>query len=296
MSSYYTLAHMEAERRVALHQEIGRSIRELKERLKDKAGDSGLITAGPSAAGTVIEEDNAAGGFTGGLRVSAEALRVHEKEAGADGGLDLSGLLSSAPKAAGEERSLSHGNMAEASPLLTDELYLEYLALCELLREEPAEMLPSRMEEEVERMTGLLSKRREDEYVMAVIDEVMEELGCHPEEGAVLDHTEGQLYSVDGQPLCDVFVGNDGRGIMFEPVGGERADSLEKRRRLEEGVDKVCSLYSKVEQKALEKGVILSRVYMDPPEVDKMCLRSDIKKTGTEKRHKKAAPKARALG
>ena len=69
-------------------------------------------------------------------------------------------------------------------------------------------------------------------------------MGCQIKEDAILDHTLGQVFSVAGHPLCDVFVGNDGSGIMFEPIGQSRGGSLEKKRQIEASANHVCSLYS----------------------------------------------------
>lgn len=174
--------------------------------------------------------------------------------------------------------------------------YLEYCALCETLELMPTEKIPYRIEIEIERMTSVLEKRRQDEYVMDVIEEIMEELGCHAKDDAVLDHTVGQMYAVDGHPLCDVFIGNDGSGIMFEPVGESKGSSLEQQRQIEISANSVCSLYAKLEERAAEKGVILRRVYAEPVGIEEMCFQSDISERSTRKnRRKTSVQKQRAL-
>lgn len=154
--------------------------------------------------------------------------------------------------------------------------YYEYCALCEMLDVKPTEKLPYRVKKEIVRMTSVLEKQKQDAYIMDVIGEIMEDLGCHVKSNATLNHTTGQMYAVDGHPLCDVFVGSDGNGIMFEPVGESRDGSLEKQRQIEESANYTCSLYEIVEERAAEKGVILKRVYIAPARISDMCVKSDI--------------------
>ena len=78
--------------------------------------------------------------------------------------------------------------------------YLEYCAMCEMLGVKPTEKLADRVEKEVERMKDVLYRRKQDEYAMGVIEEILEDLGCHVKDDAVLDNTVGQMYSVDGYP------------------------------------------------------------------------------------------------
>ncbi len=174
--------------------------------------------------------------------------------------------------------------------------YYEYCALCHMLEVNPVETLPYRVEKEIERMTAVLEKRRQDEYVMEVIEGIMEELGCHPKDDAVLDHTVGQMYAVDGHPLCDVFIGNDGSGIMFEPVGESKEGSLDKKRQIENSANSICSMYAVLEEKAAEKGVIMRRVYIEPAHIGEMCVQSDISERREHKKQRKSsAPKQQAL-
>lgn len=165
--------------------------------------------------------------------------------------------------------------------------YLEYCTLCKMLELIPTEKLPFRVEKEVIRLTSVLEKRRQDEYVMDVIENIMEDLGCHVKEEAVLDHSIGQMYAIDGHPFCDVFIGNDGSGIMFEPVGKSKGGSLERHRQIEDSANGVCSLYDKLEERAAEKGVILKRVYAEPVSINEMCFRSDISERSTRKNRRK---------
>ena len=174
--------------------------------------------------------------------------------------------------------------------------YFEYCALCEMLEVKPTERLPFRVEKEVAWMTSVLEKRRQDEYVMGVIEDIMEDLGCHAKDDAVLEHAVGQLHSVDGHPLCDVFIGNDGSGIMFEPVGESKGGSLERQRQIESSANSICSLYATLEERAAEKGVILKRVYIEPAHFGEMCVQSDISERSARKKQSNASKqKQRAL-
>lgn len=174
--------------------------------------------------------------------------------------------------------------------------YYEYCALCKILEIKPTERFPYRVEKEVVRMTAVLEKRRQNEYVMGVIESIMEELGCHAIDDAILDHTVGQMYSVDGHPLCDVFIGHDSTGIMFEPVGESKDGTLERQRQIESSANSICSLYTTLEERAVEKGVILKRVYIEPAHIQEMCVHSDIREISDRKSQRRTSTqKQRAL-
>lgn len=175
--------------------------------------------------------------------------------------------------------------------------YYQYCALCKMLEVAPTEKYPYRIRKEIERMTAVLEKRSQEEYIMGVIEDIMEELECHAKDDAVLDHTIGQVYSVEGHPLCDVFIGNDGSGIMFEPIGESKDVSLEKRRQIESSANSICSLYAKLEEKAAERGVVLKRVYIEPAHIESMCVQTDIsERTARKKQRKTTTQKPKAMG
>lgn len=151
---------------------------------------------------------------------------------------------------------------------------VEYAALCEMLEILPAETVFYRVEQEVKRLKERILARRQEEYIMEVIGDLMEELGCQVKDEAVLDHVPGTVFSVEGQPLCDVFVGNDGSGIMFEPVAEKTNVSLDRKRQIENSANHVCSLYAQLEERAAERGVILRRVYLEPAQAETICDQS----------------------
>lgn len=152
----------------------------------------------------------------------------------------------------------------------------EYQALCELLHLEPIEMIPSQIEHEIKRLTSILEKEYEDRFIMEMIQTTMEELGCQFDSKVMLDHTLGQLYSLSEHPLCNVFVGNDGTGILFEPVGLANDGSLNQRREIESSANKICSMYSKLEERLAEKGIFLNQIYIEPAKIEKMFVQSDL--------------------
>lgn len=178
--------------------------------------------------------------------------------------------------------------VSEADKERMKERYFEYCALCSMLGMKPRETLPYRVEQEIKRMTAVLEKRNQQEYIMSVIEEAMEELGCHVKEDAVLDSVAGRMFSVDGNPLCDVFVGDDGMGIMFEPVGESKEGSLEKQRQVEQSANKICSMYAELEEKVAEKGVILRRIYARQSQINTMHVQSDVSERRAGKRRKTA--------
>ena len=187
--------------------------------------------------------------------------------------------------------------LTDADKKRIEENYYEYCALCQLLEVRPTEKHPYRVEKEIARMTKVLERRQQEEYVMEVIEDILEDLGCHAKEDAILDNRVGQMFSVDGHPLCDVFVSKDESGIMFEPVGQSKEGSLEKRRQVEGSANSICSLYSVIEERAAEKGIILRRIVADPARIDQMFVQSDVSERKASKRQRKAASKnQRAMG
>lgn len=181
--------------------------------------------------------------------------------------------------------------------------YFEYCALCELLEEEPTVRVPERIEKEVKRMTIVLEKRKQEQYIMGVIESAMRQLGCPVRNDAdvILDGIPGQMYSMDGHSLCDVFIGRDASGgILFEPVGSSRDGSLNQKRKIKYSADSFCSRYSQLEEYAAKEGVIL-KICGSSVNVDNMYDQSDVRRTSTDetsiikKQKKAAALKQRAL-
>lgn len=166
--------------------------------------------------------------------------------------------------------------------------YYNYCALCQLVGEKPVETLPEKVSSATKRLLEVAEKQKQDAYIMSTIEEIMSTLGCSVKDQVVLDHTEGQLFSVDGHPLCDVFVGADGSGIMFEPVAQTTDGSLDQKRTLEASANIVCSKYDKIEELALERGIVLKRVYAEPASVSSMCFQNNLQASKKNERQRKA--------
>lgn len=145
-----------------------------------------------------------------------------------------------------------------------ESLALEYRALCVLAGTAAEETLPEAMEEEIRKLTRKLERKREDAYIEQALTEIMEDLGCHVREQAVLGPAAGRLFSVEGHPLCDVFVGEDQSGFLFEPIAVKKAVSPEQKRQIQEGAAHICGLYDELEQRAAAKGILLREVYRLP--------------------------------
>ena len=166
--------------------------------------------------------------------------------------------------------------------------YYNYCALCKLVGEKPVETLPEKVSSATKRLLAAAEKQKQDAYIMSTIEEIMSTFGCLIKDQVVLDHTEGQLFSVDGHPLCDVFIGTDGSGIMFEPVAQTTDGSLDQKRALEVSANSVCSMYNKIEELALEQGIILKRVYAEPASVSSMCSQDNLQTSKKNKQQRKA--------
>ena len=165
--------------------------------------------------------------------------------------------------------------------------YFQYCAMCSLANESATETLPYRVRKEISRLSALLEKRAKDEYIASSLREIMSELGCTLKSNVVMDHVEGQLFEVDGHPLCDVFVGIDGKGIMFEPVAESNTGSLDKKRRVESSANSICAKYAMVEELAAQKGIILRRVYWEPASLETVCLRDRLSESETKKKEER---------
>ena len=164
--------------------------------------------------------------------------------------------------------------------------YCEYCALCELLEEAPVETVSYRIEKEIQKMKERLTKQAKDAYVQQVISEIMTSIGCELKTEVVLNQTEGQLYSVDGHPFCDVFVGNEGSGILFETVGKDEARSMEQKRNMERSANSICSLYQTVAERAAQRGVILKQIYFSNAVLNQMHMQSDVNEQKVSKKQR----------
>lgn len=158
------------------------------------------------------------------------------------------------------------------------QMYLEYCVLCNMFGMYPVEKFPYRIEMEVNRMKALVEKRRRDEYIMEAITTSMQELGYNTGDEVVLESCLGQMYYLDKQQPCELFVGNTGSGFMFEPVGVALADTLDKQRMIEHNANSHCKMYSKLEAKLKEKGVIINAIYQEEVEFEDMYCKEDVRK------------------
>lgn len=172
--------------------------------------------------------------------------------------------------------------------------YFEYVALCQMLDITPREKYPYRVRLEIARMKTVLEKRAQDEYIMETIQEIMTELGCNMREEAVLDHVNGRRFKVDGHEVCDVFVGSDGSGIMFEPIV-ETSNNNVSTVNIETDIGHVCSLYKKLEDRAFERGIVLNRVYLEPLTAQECCSEEKVSAQKKKKR-KSISQKLKAIG
>lgn len=184
--------------------------------------------------------------------------------------------------------------LSEAEKKRLTDLYYEYCALCEMLDMTPIEIFPYRLEEEVERMKAVLNKRAEDEYVLTAIAEIMEEMGCAPIDEVSLDNVDGQIFSVAGQDSCNVFIGSKSGGLMFEPIIESAPTSVDKKKKTEADEAHVCALMKELEERAKERGILLTNVYRDQLPVEEMVQTAETKKRKAKKKLG-VAPKTMAI-
>lgn len=174
------------------------------------------------------------------------------------------------------------------------EEYFEYVALCQMLDVTPREKFPYRVRIEIERMKAVLEKRAQEEYVMETIQEIMTELGCSMRDEAVLDHVNGRRFKVNNHEICDVFVGSDGSGIMFEPIV-DTSNKNTSNANIQSDIGHVCSLYKELEDRAFERGIVLNRVYLEPLTAQECCTEEKVSAQKKKKR-KSISQKLKAIG
>lgn len=181
---------------------------------------------------------------------------------------------------------LSNGRtVSETDKTRLFEEYQKYCALCSLVGEAPIESVPFKIKKEIERLSLIAEKQVQDEYIMDVIEDIMKELGCNIAAEAILDHTHGTVFSIEGHPLCNVFVGKDNSGIMFEPIAATKTQSTDQQQVLTSSASHICSLYDELESRAADRGVILRRIFIEPVSIDSICRTEEL--SGYEQRTKK---------
>lgn len=182
------------------------------------------------------------------------------------------------------ESYLSHAyelTVAEQDEINRD--YLHYVALCQMLDITPREKYPYRVRCEIDRMQSVLEKRAQNEYIMETIQDILTDMGCTLKGEAILDHVQGMTFSVNGNEICDVFVGNDGNGLMFEPIVQTKKESLTAND-IQNDIGHVCSLYKEMEDRAFDKDIVFKHIYMDSVDA-KQCCREE--RVTTQKKNKK---------
>ena len=152
-----------------------------------------------------------------------------------------------------------------------EDLRLEYRTLCALLGAIEKPLFLDELEITVPRMQATLLKQEEDEYIIRAIEESMEAIGFRMLQSCSLDKMEGALYAVDGSPMCDVFVAQDGGGFLFETIAKSGAESLNRRNQVEENARSICDKYTWLEKEAAKRGVILSCIDLVEPEYDEIA-------------------------
>ena len=158
----------------------------------------------------------------------------------------------------------------------------EYRALCDMCGAREEEVPPDEMDKAIRKMTATLLKEREDAYIAEVIENAMSKLGFHTLHNCTLSGSPGMLYAVDGTPLCDVFVSNDGSDFLFETVAKGRG-TLNQRRQTEENALTICSKYEQLAEEATLHGVKLRCVVSAEPKYENIASEAEIVKTQKER-------------
>lgn len=177
--------------------------------------------------------------------------------------------------------------------------YDEYEALCKMMGVVPTEMLLERVEQECILMREELQKQEENKYIADTISQIMEELGCQGTGKTILQHVYGEMFNVSGCKHCNVFLGKQGKSIMFEPVIDSRDGSENQRKEVQQEIASVCTLYAEIERLAAERGVFLTKVDFNPVSVDNAVVKQNKgKEKGQKNTHhrSKKTLKERQMG
>lgn len=154
--------------------------------------------------------------------------------------------------------------------------YATYLTLCRMLAIEPSCTFHEEIKKEIQRLNNVLANQREQKYIFDTIKEIMASEGSFITSTTVLSEVSGIIFSVNGSKLCDVFVGVDGKEVLFEPVIDDYSSSVDSKRRANEDIKHVCGLYQKIARKAFEKGIILKTLVHESSSADSCYKKSDF--------------------
>ncbi len=154
-----------------------------------------------------------------------------------------------------------HDNIAKENSTNLHDIIFEYHALCKLADITPVEKNAQRMIKESIKLKEALQTRMQDEYILNTLNDIMNDLGCNLKQESILNNTAGQLFSINGNLLCDVFMGTEHGNILFEAVAHSKNDLSVSKKQMQESAGSVCEMYKEIASLAAKKDVILNDIY-----------------------------------
>ena len=251
MSSYFTTAELEQMRKAQIRRQLEQKLNALQAQLR-AGGESTATVAAAAAAQTVSIQDDALRGYT--YTGSGPSVTERSTQPEARTVIDLSALLRVPTAPSKLSRQL------EATIRKADERAI----LTQADAQDKARLMTA-----ISQITSDPNMDIEDK-ILAVQLRVQSFLQCGT-----------PISAVDTQKLQDARLEYSALCRMLELT--PQADLLPDQIRHE-----ICAMYATLEEKALERGILLRRVYADPVDQDTICIQSDLEQFVQKKQQRKA--------
>lgn len=157
---------------------------------------------------------------------------------------------------------------------LDEDLLLDYRALCILLGIDEEVIEPEMLRSKVDTLFDEYTRLSDKEIVADAVSEALEKIGLNVEGSCVLDaQVDGEIFSLEEDRKCKVFISCDESGIMIEPVNvlsDVTEDVIMSKQKM------VCETERKMIEEAAKNGVKLTKVYSKEHEPSDIATDKDI--------------------
>lgn len=157
---------------------------------------------------------------------------------------------------------------------LDEDLLLDYRALCILLGIDEEVIEPEMLRSKVDTLFDEYTRLSDKEIVADAVSEALEKIGLNVEGSCVLDaQVDGEIFSLEEDRKCKVFISCDESGIMIEPVNvlsDVTDDVIMSKQKM------VCETERKMIEEAAKNGVKLTKVYSKEHEPSDIATDKDI--------------------
>lgn len=157
---------------------------------------------------------------------------------------------------------------------LDEDLLLDYRALCILLGIDEEVIEPEMLRSKVDTLFDEYTRLSDKEIVADAVSEALEKIGLNVEGSCVLDaQVDGEIFFLEEDRKCKVFISCDESGIMIEPVNvlsDVTEDVIMSKQKM------VCETERKMIEEAAKNGVKLTKVYSKEHEPSDIATDKDI--------------------